>query len=343
MNASRLSVRRPTVRWRADWLRSPLHDVVMASLWIPFAGAALVVNDDPEGLRWLVSATLLFSFLHQPLTLWLVYGDAAQRRAHARMVVWAPVAFVLAVPIAASTSPELVALVAGLWNVGHTLRQRYGLCRLYGRLGSIDCGADNRLLWSWLVLAVFVAFAGADLGSVAHTVGLGRRNRALIEAVESAQVAVTVLLPVALVAAILIAARWIRIELQRPTHSASRLVYIGSTAAMLAVLAVNPIAGFVGYVGAHAAEYFLVVRWRVDRAAQRRTAGDAVGWLARRVGGIGTMGLYAVAVSVLTVTIRAMDARTVASVLVLTLGALHLLFDGVIWRSPRSATAIQEN
>ena len=116
-------------------------------------------------LRWLVSATLLFSFAHQPLTLWLVYGDASQRHARRRLVLWAPVVALLAVSVGMSVRPDLLALVAGVWNVAHTLRQRYGVSRLYGRLAGIDCPGDNRLLWSWLVLAVVVALTGTNLGA----------------------------------------------------------------------------------------------------------------------------------------------------------------------------------
>jgi hypothetical protein len=105
------------------------------------------------------------------------------------------------------------------------------------------------------------------------------------------------------------------------------------------VLAIHPIVGFVGYVGAHAAEYFLVVRWRVDRAAAGRLSRDAVGALARRVGGDGTLGLYAVVVVALIFALRVLEPVEVVPVIVLTLGGLHLLFDGVIWKSPRPAVA----
>jgi hypothetical protein len=326
-----------SARWRTDWLRGPRHDLALALLWVPFATAALAVGDDPDRLRWLVAGTLLFSFAHQPLTLWLVYADAAQRRAHSSLIVWAPIVLVVAIAVGTSVRPEVVALAAGLWNVAHTLRQRFGLCKLYGRLGGIDCGADNRLLWSWLVSAASIAFARTDLGATARSVGLGRRNTRAIEIVASVQDAVVLLLPLVLVGTIVITARWARNELERPSHSASRLLYLASTAALLAVLAIDPVVGFVAYVGAHAAEYFLVVRWRVDRAAQKSIAGDGVGWLARRVGGSGTLALYAVAVVTLLGAIRFVEPGAVVPVIVLTLGGLHLLYDGVIWKSPRPA------
>jgi hypothetical protein len=311
----------------------------MALLWVPFAGAAYAVRGDPERLRMLVTLTLLFSFAHQPLTLWLVYGDAAQRRSHASLVVWAPVVLVLAIAAGTSVRPEVVALVAGAWNVAHTLRQRYGLCKLYGRLSAIDCGDDNRLLWSWLVLAVIVAFARIDVSATARTLGLDTRITTAFDAATSVHMVIAALLPVALVVAVVMTARSVRLELRRSTHSLPRLLYLASTFALLVLLAVDPIVGFIAYVGAHAAEYFLVVRWRVDRAAERSVPGDRVGGLARRVGIRGMLGLYALAVAPLVLMVRVLDQNAPAVVMLLTIGALHFVFDGVIWRSPRPATA----
>jgi hypothetical protein len=69
-----------------------------------------------------------------------VYGDAGQRRAHLTVFAWAPPIAVITIALGSSLWPELVALVAGVWNVGHTIRQRYGVSRLYGRM-------SGRRLW----------------------------------------------------------------------------------------------------------------------------------------------------------------------------------------------------
>ena len=317
------------------WLRGPRHDLAMALLWVPFAGAAYAVRGDPDRLRTLATLTLLFSFAHQPLTLWLVYGDSAQRRSHASLVVWAPVVLVVAIAAGTSVRPEVVALAAGAWNMAHTLRQRYGISKLYGRLSGTDCGGDNRLLWSWLSLAVLVAFARIDVSATARTLGLDDRITTSFDAVASVHMVIVALLPIALVVAIVITGRSARLELQRSTHSTPRLLYLASTLALLVVLALDPVVGFIAYVGAHAAEYFLVVRWRVGRAAERSLPGDRVGALARRVGTGGTFGLYALAVAPLALMVPVLDQNAFAAVILLTIGALHFVFDGVIWRSPR--------
>jgi hypothetical protein len=324
---------------RAGWLQGPTHDLVMAFVWVPFACAALVAAGEPTRLQWLVSATLLFSFAHQPLTLWLAYGTAAQRREHLRVFAWAPPIAVVVIAIGSSVRPELIALVAGVWNVAHTIRQRYGVSRLYGRLNGVDCSGDNRLLWSWLSLAVMVALARADLAQTAADVGLGRRSMTVIEVLASARAATVVLLPVAAVLAAAVTVRAAREELHRGTHSTARLAYLGSTALLLVVLALDPVTGFIAYIGAHAAEYLLVVRWRIDRAADRPTPGDRVGDVARRIGSGGTIGVYGAAVAALILSMRALDGRHIVTTVALTLGALHLLYDGLIWRSPRPAVS----
>lgn len=319
----------------AAWLRSPTHDVAMAFLWLPFVVAACAVADDPNRLRWLVSATLLFSFAHQPLTLWLVYGDAAQRRAHPRLVVLAPVVALIAVSVGTSIRPDVVALVAGTWNVAHTLRQRYGVARLYGRLAGIDCSGDNRLLWTWLAIAIAAALAGTDLSEAARRAGIGSRNTSAIDALATADVLGAVLLLSAAAVAVATTVAWVRSERRRARHSRARFIYLASTAALFIVLAIEPVAGFVGYVGAHAAEYLMVVRWRIRRAGEKPVAGDGVGALVRRIGTDGSIALYAVAVVAVIAGLRSLEGSQTAVAFTLTLGALHLALDSVIWRSPR--------
>lgn len=78
----------------------------------------------------------------------------------------------------------------------------------------------------------------------------------------------------------------------------------------------------------------------INRAAARETAGDRVGALARRVGGNGTIALYAVAVIALIFGIEAVEGSDLAVTVVLTLGALYILYDGVIWSSAKPASPV---
>ena len=64
----------------------------VALAWIPFALAVAVVRRDEHALATFLEMLSLFSFLHQPLTLPLVYGDREQFASRTRLFVWAPLA-----------------------------------------------------------------------------------------------------------------------------------------------------------------------------------------------------------------------------------------------------------
>ena len=81
----------------AGWLQNPRHDLAMALIWVPFAAVAHAAAHNSTQLQWVVAATLVFSFAHQPLTLWLTYGDATQRQAHRVLFAWAPAAAIIVI------------------------------------------------------------------------------------------------------------------------------------------------------------------------------------------------------------------------------------------------------
>ena len=134
-----------------------LADVALALCWIPFASAGWLVRGDPTSTAWLVSATLLISFAHQPLTLALVYGDKRNFDLRRRTFTWSPVLFAAAVLATQHVSLTALAVVAGLWNAEHTLMQRYGIMRIHGRkAGQHDASTGQGV-------AVLVARAGVRL------------------------------------------------------------------------------------------------------------------------------------------------------------------------------------
>src|SRR5439155_512289 len=81
-----------------------------------FALAAHQLEAAPRALNWLVGATLLLSFSHQPLTLALVYGDPSQFALRRRLFTWSPLVFAAVIAVGVHVSLAAVAIVAGLWN-----------------------------------------------------------------------------------------------------------------------------------------------------------------------------------------------------------------------------------
>ena len=238
-----------------------LADVALALCWIPFAAAGWLTRNDSNSTAWLVSATLLISFAHQPLTLALVYGDKRNFDLRRRTFAWSPVVFAVAVLATQHISLTVLAVVAGLWNAEHTLMQRYGIMRIHGRkAGQQDARLDKVLLFSWLALAfVWIAADSRTPGHIAQT-GLRGKNRRGLDLLADLQPSARILLPFAAIAAVVLTVRWLRDEARNGgSLSRSKRFYAASTAALFVTILVNPVAGFLGYVGSHAIEYFIIV------------------------------------------------------------------------------------
>jgi hypothetical protein len=315
-----------------------LVDGVLALCWVPFAGAGWLVRNDANDTAWLVSATLLISFAHQPLTLALVYGDQRNFDLRRRTFTWSPVVFAGAVLATQHINLTVLAVVAGLWNAEHTLMQRYGIMRIHGRkAGQQHAPLDKALLFSWLGLAVvWIAADGRTPGHIAQT-GLSGKNRRGLDQLAELQTIARFLLPLAAIAAATLTVRWLRDE-SRLGGNASRAkrVYTAATAALFLTILVHPVAGFLGYVGSHAIEYFIIVHRSVGpKYASADADGRApVGYALRR---LGRTGCFAVYTGIVVGAVSVLDRYSSPSsytVVILTLGGMHVFYDGFIWKRP---------
>ena len=327
----------------ARWIRNPAADVAVAFAWVPFALAARLCAGSDDALFVLLNATFVLSFVHQPLTLPLVYGDPGQLALHRRLYTWSPLVFAVAIVVGLWVSLALVAVVAGLWNAEHTLMQRYGLTRIYGRkAGQHEGGLEKAMLVSWLVLAL--VWVAADTGTPGRVEGLplGRVNGDSIDRLLSLQPwAAALLVPVVAVVVALVAA-WLRAESARARAGGAnpaKLVYVASTAALFAVILVDPVSGFVGYVGAHSIEYFVIVHHALgSRFADG--SGGALGQLMRTPRGRSRfLGGYVAAIAALVAIEKVGGNPDVYGFTVLFLGGLHVFYDGFVWRLRRPAVA----
>lgn len=333
----------PASRPRTRWVHGPVLDVAMALCWVPFAAAGLALQDDPDRLSWFVGATLLLSFSHQPLTLALVYGDAANFRLRRRIFTWSPLVFAVAVFATRSISLATLAVVGGLWNAEHTLMQRYGITRIYGRKAGQDTGADEKwMLFSWLGLAMVWAAADARTPGRVDRTGIGGNNKRGLDILTDLRPAARVVLPVVALVVIVLTARWLRDELRRgDAANPAKRFYVAATAALFVTILVNPIAGFLGYVGAHAVEYFIIVHQSIGpRYASAEVDGGApVGHAIRRLTRLGFFAVYLSLIVGLVTVLREYGDVTAYALVVFTLGGMHVFYDGFIWKLRRPNVA----
>jgi hypothetical protein len=321
------------------WIHGPVRDVALALCWVPFAAATVLVQHDGHATAALLSAVLLLSLSHQPITLALVYGDRERFRDHRAIYALGPVVALGLVVIGLHLSLLLVAVAAGLWNAEHTLMQRYGVTRMYGRKAGDDHGPlEKPMLFSWLGVAALAAAANPRTPRYLAQVNIGDVNRRGIQFLSQLRPEATVLLLPAVALAAVLTTRWVRAERRGPANR-GKWVYVGATAALVVTVCVDPVAGFAAYVGAHALEYFVIVHGAAGRRAHRGEGG-AVGRVIRSpLGAAGFVAIAAMgAVIPLTVLGRA-GTFMVATAAYLTVGALHIFYDGLIWKQRQPAVA----
>ena len=329
------------MRSRARYLHGPVTDAALALCWLPLAMAAHALTTDPHALRLLVGTVFMLSFFHQPLTLALVYGDRAQYEARRHLYRVTPFVALAAIVVGLNVSLAAVAVVGGLWNAEHTLMQRYGVTRMYGRKAGDDNGRlEKAMIFSWLALAMVWLAGFADLPRLVDRIGMGGTNaRGVAIMHDLGPLARWLLVPV--VAVVIVAAsRWWRAERALGVRAnPAKHLYLAATAALVATVLVDPIAGFAGYVGSHAFEYFVIVH----RSLRNRARTGDTSALARASATAGRravlyVGYFGAVLALVLVTWHVWDGR-LYGMAILFFGALHIFYDGFVWKLRRPQLA----
>ena len=189
----------------------PAADAALALCWVPFAVGGHLVESDPAALRTLVAAVLFLSFAHQPLTLPLVYASPWRLATHRRLFLWTPAVALVAVAVLTHVSLLLVAVVGALWNAEHTMMQRYGIARMYGRRAGDDQGPIEKWMFlGWLAVPLLAAAARGSLPGVVHRFGSGTVDATAIGLLGRMTVEVRAVLPLVAAGTAYLTWRWLR-------------------------------------------------------------------------------------------------------------------------------------
>ena len=335
------------------WLRSPLWDLACLGfcwlpfyLWVVFGLGLDGWTTSPSALALATFVALAITYVHRHYTFILVYGDKGTFSRHSRDFIIAPIlAFALigsmralrGVDLSGVSPWMLVLVVVGLWNVWHTVMQRYGILRVYaGRSGGgLAARAHGRrdlaLLWSTVVLtaAVVVALRAETFA--------GHPNAARVLRVFEGGLGgsgLGILLAGVGVVWLAVFARWLRHELRAEPIAGRgpRILFLASTASLFAVFIVHgPIVGYLCFGVAHALEYVAFVHHFGERKFARDPAqrGLVARWM-RQPWIFGP--LLSGALLLLFFVLRDYRRTDVYLAYYMGTSALHFLFDGWIWK-----------
>lgn len=288
------------------------------------------------------------SFMHQPVTLGLVYADPAQRHAHRRLYTWTPFVAAAAILIGLNVSLVLVALMAGLWNAEHTLMQRYGVLRIYGRKSGDSHGRiEKAMLITWLVTALLFLAAFIDLRRMVVRLGVDQTNYDGATMLSRIHGVAMGLFWLGVAASVTLAVVWVRAERRASRNPARRAkwIYAAATLGLLVAVMIDPLAGIGGYVGAHAIEYFAIVHSSLRRRAGGHARPPIVVATRTRVRRTALYATYFALVAVFISEASAAWNGELYKFAVLFFGAMHILYDGFVWklRTPAVAASLGIN
>lgn len=363
----------------AGWLRGPVFDTCgLAWCWLPFylwvvfglglgrEGWGLEPLSRADHRAALASATVValgITYVHRHYTFLLVYGDRQTFDQRARAFVWVPLVVFAVVACArafggdatiriGSTSVDgwlAILTVTGLWNVWHTIAQRYGILRVYGgRSGSglqlrDHARRDRAMLWSGVVLVALTLVAVRPETFAGH----GNARRVLRTVGPLLEHPLVQLVAAMIAIAALGVVGWWALHERRAGLSwrarVPRLGFVASTFGLFAVFLIHgPIVGYLCFGTAHAIEYVFFLHHFGHAKFSRRAAASpgpkapprslAAAALARPL-------LFAPLLSgaLVLLYIGLLDVRRTDTFLVYytSTSLLHFLFDGWIWKVRR--------
>jgi hypothetical protein len=221
--------------------------------------------------------------------------------------------------------------------------QRFGITRIYGRKkGQSEGGLERWMLVSWLALALVWVAADASTEGRIEGLKLGDVNADGLHILADLRPIATLLLLPVLLVVLALAATWVRAETRRWRVGAAnpaKHLYVASTAALFVWILVDPISGFIAYIGSHSVEYFLIVHHSLG-SRYADGSGGQLGAVVRAPGGRRRFLLgYLAVLAVVVVVSRGWASDDVYRFLVLFLGGLHVFYDGMIWKLRRPAVA----
>lgn len=329
-------------RYRIVWVFGPAWDVLMSLSWLPIFLLVHALSSDPgpsgsgvlrSGLRF----AFLLSFMHQPLTFGLVYADASRFRLHRKLFVLGPLIAVAVGATAAVYNWQIVIPVAAAWNLQHTLQQRYGIQRIYsGRSGYGSAPLDRAIAYVPMAAVLAIVAANPGTTSLIKRTSLDSMNAGAVHLLTDARSVASTVAVVAVAATAVVLRKAVRQE-RAAGYGANpaKWLYQASSLAMLVAIVIDPAAGLIAYVCAHAIEYAVVV----DRTAERRygrSEGPRPDGSAPLLGHIaahayGRLAFFS-AIALSAALAHGFVPGTAYNAVLYTVGALHFTFDSVIWK-----------
>ncbi len=312
---------------KSAWIRGPWTDLACFSFgWLP-ALAAFLLAAPGANRPLLVTGVLFFNFLHRHLTLPLAYADPEEFRRRRIRYVLLPLFFAALSAALLSHSREafmILAALAVLWTMFHSVQQKIGLLRIYARkAGGGAPWADRLFVWSWF--AALLLHLGASPAIRAQAASLAVAGRWLARGLDAAGPAVPILAWSALALALVSTALFLR-----QGFTAAKALFALSILALYGIFLHDLVMGYAVFAFSHAVEYLAFVNLYARKKFLARPPESSL--LARAVRQQALVfGAFIVLVGGTFVAWNWISRPTL-QIYIIGSGFLHFLYDGWLWK-----------
>jgi hypothetical protein len=138
-----------------SWIKNPATDLTFFDFGWFLILFPLVIFKEHLGI--IILSVLIVNYIHRHYTFALVYGDKEEFQKRKQVYMFLPIIAALATVLSLYLDAFKVLLVAAiLWNMYHTITQKYGITRIYSRkAGYGEAWIEKGLIYSWFLYIIF--------------------------------------------------------------------------------------------------------------------------------------------------------------------------------------------
>ncbi|MCI0454646.1 MAG: hypothetical protein L0Y68_06595 [Candidatus Dadabacteria bacterium] len=312
-----------------SWIKNPAADLSFFDFgWILVLLPLVIFKDH---LSIIILSVLIVSYIHRHYTFALVYGDKEEFQKRKQIYIFLPIIAALATILSLYFDAFKVLLVAAvLWNMYHTITQKYGIARIYSRkAGYGEAWIDKGLIYSWFAF-LFFALVEREKDVISQYQAGSALLNYIGDNLSYFTLASHFFLAIAIVFTLLFAYQEFK---NRHQINIPKILFVISILLLYSIFFYSLIVGYIVFAFSHALEYIAFVNIFVNSKYKRKPDSTSVVALASRkqwiYSSLFSLGIVAICLVGIKLNENAFEIYIVGS------SFLHFIYDGLIWKVRR--------
>jgi hypothetical protein len=317
------------IQVQKSWIKNPGTDLTFFDFgWILVLIPLVLFK---QHLSIIIISVLIVSYIHRHYTFALVYGDKEEFQKRKQIYIFLPIIAVLATILSLYLDAFKVLLVAAvLWNMYHTITQKYGITRIYSRkAGYGEAWIDKGLIYSWF-LFLFFALVEREKEVISQYQSGSALLNYIGDNLSYFTLASYFFFGIAIAFTLLFAYQEFK---NRHQINTPKIFFVISILLLYSIFFYSLIVGYIVFAFSHALEYIAFVNIFVNSKYKRKPESKSLVALASKkqwlYSSLFSLGIVAICLLGIKLNENAFEIYIVGS------SFLHFIYDGLIWKVRR--------